>query len=412
LPAEGGQLWPVVLQPRLSRITAAPALALRVAFFSAAPAHVVDVRRISWPSKRAASDAEAGDHLNTGSLQFAGSGMVIGPAGVAANGVNGNGSRSEVVAVPVLSLQPGESPRLQGEDKAHIARLAETQTPLPPILVHRRSMRVIDGMHRLLAASMKGQETINVEFFDGSPADAFLRGVVANVTHGLPLSQADRRAAAERIMLSHPYMSDRAIGESAGLAARTVASIRRRSPAVPQVDARVGRDGKVRPLDGLAGRRRAAELMAKRPQASLREVARAAGVSPATAADVRKRLERGEEPGPAWSGAAVAGANEAEPCAPLRRTALPGKPMTPALVVAKLLRDPSLRGNEHGRWLLRLLQHNAEGAREWPGAIVAVPPHCTALVVQLSRQYAQMWLGIAQKLDERSRIIDPRASQR
>jgi hypothetical protein len=57
---------------------------------------------------------------------------------------------------------------------------------LPPLLVDRRSMRVIDGMHRLMAALLKKRETIDVEFFDGSYADAFLLAVEANVAHGLP----------------------------------------------------------------------------------------------------------------------------------------------------------------------------------------------------------------------------------
>ena len=47
-----------------------------------------------------------------------------------------------VAACPVLSLRPADSPRLNGEDKAHIARLAETETPLPPILVDRRTMQL------------------------------------------------------------------------------------------------------------------------------------------------------------------------------------------------------------------------------------------------------------------------------
>src|SRR5579863_10113036 len=112
-----------------------------------------------------------------------------------------------VVAVPVLSLRPADSPRLNGEDKAHIARLTETETPLPPILVDRRTMRVIDGMHRLMAASLQGRETIDVVFFDGCETDVFLRAVQENIAHGLPLSQADRRAAAQRIVNSHPHMS-------------------------------------------------------------------------------------------------------------------------------------------------------------------------------------------------------------
>jgi len=107
---------------------------------------------------------------------------------------------SEVVAVRVTSICPGESPRLNGEDKAHIMRLAETETPLPPILVDRRTMRVIDGMHRLMAASMRGQETINVVFFDGSEADVFLRAVQENVAHGLPLSQADQSPSSTSVV--------------------------------------------------------------------------------------------------------------------------------------------------------------------------------------------------------------------
>ena len=343
-------------------------------------------------------------HADAGSLQSARNRAAVGPAGAA---VRAETSRREIEAVPVLSLWPGESPRLDGEDKAHIARLAESDTPLPPILVDRRSMRVIDGMHRLMAASLKGQETIDVEFFDGSAADAFLRAVEANVTHGLPLSQADRSAAAARIVASHPHLSDRAIAESAGLAAKTVAGIRRRSTdAVPQLNARVGRDGRVRPLSSVEGRQRAAELLAENPRASVREVALGARVSPATVRDVRRRLERGEEPAPARPGAGDGRddpAGRGQAARPKgRRRAQPA----PAFVLEKLLRDPSLRHNEQGRRLLRLLQHNAGGAQEWSAVIAAVPPHCADLVVQLARQYSQMWLDFAQELDGRARVID------
>lgn len=344
--------------------------------------------------------------VSAGSLQSARN------TAVADLAVYGEVPRSEVVAVPILSLLPGESPRLEGEDKAHVARLAESEGPLPPILVARGTMRVIDGMHRLMAASLKGHDTIDVEFFDGCAADAFLRAVKANVTHGLPLSQSDRRAAASRIVTSHPHLSDRAIAETVGLAARTVAAIRRRSSdAVPQLNARVGRDGRVRPLSSAEGRLRAAALIADHPGASLREVARGAGVSPATVRDVRRRLERGEEPAAKPGGASadweVAGKERAARAATQRTV-----PPAPAAVIEKLLRDPSLRHNERGRQLLRLLQHNAVGAQEWPGVISSVPPHCVTIVVQLARQYAQMWLGFAQELDERARVIDPSGNRR
>ena len=348
------------------------------------------------------------------------------------------GTNTAVVAVSLLSLHPADSPRLNGEDKAHIARLAETETPLPPILVDRRTMRVIDGMHRLMAASMQGQETIDVIFFEGSEADVFLRAVEENVAHGLPLSQADRRAAAERIIASHPHMSDRGIGHSAGLAAKTVATIRKRSSeGVPQSNARIGRDGRIRPLDGGIGRRRAAEVLASQPNASLRDVARLAGISPATVLDVRKRLERGESPVPAGrtgqATAAVAGTTarnevaghgasahgdlgDAVPASSLRfklRSAPQAAvPPDPAAAVEKLLRDPSLRANERGKGMLRLLHVNAVGAEQLPDAAATVPPHCVSIVVELAHQYAKMWQDFAKELDGRARIIDPSAATR
>jgi ParB-like chromosome segregation protein Spo0J len=326
-----------------------------------------------------------------------------------------SGRRS--VMVPVLSLRAGGSPRLEGENAAHIARLAESETPLPPIVVDRRTMRVIDGMHRLMVACLRGQESVEVEFFDGSPADAFLLSVRANTTHGLPLSLADRRAAAARILCLFPQMSDRAVGEAAGLAARTVAAIRRRTTdEAPQLNTRegaelntrIGRDGKARPLNAVEGRLRAAALLASHPDASLREVARGAGVSPATVRDVRQRLERGEKPAP---GQPDNGSGEASKPAPK----LGQREQKDAAVTArasaaslkKLSRDPSLRHTEQGRQMLQLLQLNATGVQEWPGVVAALPPQWAATVIELARQYGQMWLEVARELEARARIVDP-----
>jgi hypothetical protein len=262
-------------------------------------------------------------------------------------------------------------------------------------LVDRRTMRVIDGMHRLMAAILKGRDSIEVEFFDGTAQEAFLRAVEANVAHGLPLSHADRRRAVERIIRSHPQSSDRAIARSTGLGARTVATIRRQMTCPgQQPDARVGIDGKVRPLNSAEGRRRAAEIIAENPMISLREVARRAGISPATVSDVRKRLASGQPPVPTEAPGVVS-TDELET---VRRM-----PSAPAAVVEKLLRDPSLRHNEEGRQLLRLLQQNAIGNKEWAELTTVVPSHCGALVVDLARQCAETWMEFARELDEASR---------
>ncbi|WOX25827.1 ParB/RepB/Spo0J family partition protein [Streptomyces solicathayae] len=312
-------------------------------------------------------------------------------------------------------LLPGESPRSQGLDEEHIARLAEIDTPIPPILVDRRTMRVIDGMHRLMAAKLRGQGLIEVELFDGTPEEAFLRAVEVNVSHGLPLSLADRRAAAGRIITSHPQMSDRAIARAAGLGAKAVAAIRRRAADVlPQLTARIGRDGKTRPLSSMDGRLRAAELIAERPEASLREVARLAGISPATVSDVRKRLESGLAPVVEPARAAESPADEPAVADTGERRVEHRKnpfPADPAAALEKLLRDPSLRHKEGGRQLLRLLQQqNAVVTRAGEELMEAVPSHCGTLVLDLARYYAGTWTDLAKQLDERVRLENRRGA--
>lgn len=269
-------------------------------------------------------------------------------------------------------------------------------------------MRVIDGMHRLMAALLKGNETIDAELFDGTTEEAFLRAVEANVTHGLPLSREDRRAAAARIIASHPEMSDRAIARAAGLGAKAVATVRRTALETAPLGARVGRDGKVRPLSSVEGRRRAAELIAENPQASLREVARRAGISPATVSDVRKRLMSGESPVPEQrAGMPHSGTDQAESADRSQSgEQYTGQKMrlmqpAPASLVEKLLRDPSLRHKEEGRHLLRVLQQNALGDQAWAKLAAAVPSHYGDLVVDLARQYAETWMEFAKELDSR-----------
>jgi ParB-like chromosome segregation protein Spo0J len=294
-----------------------------------------------------------------------------------------------VETVPVTSLSRGYAVRLAGEDPEHARVLAETDTPLPPILVHRQSMRVIDGMHRLRAAQLSGRATIAVRFFDGSENDAFVMAVRANVAHGLPLTLADRKAAAERILSCYPTWSNRAVAASAGLSAKTVSGLR--GSGADETPRRLGLDGRVRPLDTAAGRRVAGEILAREPQLSLREVARAAGLSPGTVRDVRDRLRRGEDP--------------AEPAG---RSAGSGPRLTllrpagdPELILDGLRNDPSLRFTESGRHLLRWLLPRLSALSGWKEISEELPPHCAYHVAVLARTCAMEWLHFAEHLEER-----------
>lgn len=300
-----------------------------------------------------------------------------------------------VQRLPIACLRSADSPRLAGEDSLHAQTLAETDAPLPPILVHRETMRVIDGMHRLRAAVLRGETEIDARLFEGSADAAFVLAVQANVTHGLPLSLADREAAAQRIVRSHPHWSDRAIATAAGLAAKTVAAIRRQDADTPDVHARLGRDGRLRPVNSAEGRRIASELISRKPDASLREIAKTAGISPATARDVRERMKRGDDPLPLRQ-------RGGEP-RPLRPGAGRRTPMRDRSVnLQNLRRDPSLRFTESGRALLRWLDGHATGPEGCAELIGAIPAHCTYVVADIARSVAEEWLEFAEQLKQRA----------
>jgi ParB-like chromosome segregation protein Spo0J len=303
-------------------------------------------------------------------------------------------------------LLQADSPRLAGEDLDHIRTLASVDVDLPPIIVHRPTMRVIDGMHRLRAAIMNGRREIEVIFFDGTERDAFVLAVQANISHGLPLSLADREAAAARIVTSHPQWSDRAIAEAAGLAPATVARIRGRMiDADSQPRARIGKDGRVRPMSSAAGRRTASRLIVDRPDASLREIAGEAGISPATVRDVRERMRRGDDPVP-FKQALAEHRQPFEPNGEQVVAAREGlqherRMHEMSAIMQKLRRDPAVRLTDQGRQLLHWLTVHTVDDDEWDALKTGIPPHCVALVADLAAICADEWAGIARRMKRR-----------
>ncbi|MFG3141792.1 ParB N-terminal domain-containing protein [Streptomyces sp. NPDC048211] len=359
--------------------------------------------------------------------------------------------------VPLGVLLAADSPRTTGENLAHARTLAASETALPPILVHRPTMRIIDGTHRVRAAILRQQAVIEARFFDGTPEEAFVLAVESNTTHGLALTLADRTAAAARILITHPQWSDRAVAARTGLAAKTVGALRRPlppqaappSPAAPSAEpapapttapaapdtapataqaahpglpaagqkpapaadeapapvvvaapvppapagtARIGRDGRVRPLSTAEGRREAARLIAADPGASLRQIARRAGVSAGTVRDVRRRAGMGEDPVPPRM-------REREPVVPAPAPpAAPGPRVDLDSLVRNLCRDPALRQSDNGRLLLRMLDLHVAGTRDLPRILAAVPAHRAELVAAAATECARAWQEMAARL--------------
>ena len=293
-----------------------------------------------------------------------------------------------VVSIPVQRLSLGFSPRTAGHDERHVRTLAELDRPWPPLLVHRQTYRVIDGMHRLLAARLRGDLVIEARLHDCAESDAFVLAVLANLTHGLPLSLSDRKAAARRIVDSQPTWSDRRIAVTTGLSDKTVAALRRTAQA-PEGDVevwRVGADGRSRPLDAASHRTMVTRLLRESPNSSLRQIASRAGVSPETVRSIRHKMEDG--------GASVAsrGQHAAE-----RLQA----ELDPRRYLEILAGDPALRSTDVGRALLRVLSTLALIYRDRLGIVEAIPAHDLPAFQKLAAANAEAWNSLAQLADER-----------
>ncbi|MGW1764058.1 ParB/RepB/Spo0J family partition protein [Streptomyces sp. NPDC002073] len=314
-------------------------------------------------------------------------------------------------------LAPADSPRLNGIDKSHVRRLAAVFSSLPPVLVHRPTMRVVDGMHRIRAASLKGLDTVEVRFFDGAEEQVFLRSVAANIANGLPLSVADRKTAAARILASDPSLSDRAVAAHVGLDAKTVAGVRVCSAAgSPPLNVRTGADGRAHPLDRTAERMHAAELLAQDPALPLRTVVEKTGLSLGTAHDVRQRLLRGEDPvpqnrqgagqnpkrEPGTAGDEQAGGDRAAQAAyrvpPPAHALLSPRSRPPLDTLRRLANDPSLRHSDQGREFIRWLHAHFIVDEAWRKRLEAVPPHSVDAVADLARHCSDTWRRFAEEL--------------
>lgn len=203
----------------------------------------------------------------------------------------------EAVDVDIDTIRVGQSPRLVVHDPDHVQVLAATVQTLPPILVHRSTMCLIDGRHRLMAARLRGARTIKARWFEGTEEEAYVESVRTNIAHGKPLSLHERELAAAKMLEVVPDWSDRAVAEACGLSPKTVAALR--TASAHKTSARLGRDGRRRPVDPGGIRLQVADLLESDPDASVDELARTAGTSPGTVRDVRRRLRRGADPLPA-----------------------------------------------------------------------------------------------------------------
>ncbi|MGO8859525.1 MAG: hypothetical protein ACLQRH_01945 [Acidimicrobiales bacterium] len=199
----------------------------------------------------------------------------------------------ETATVELASLHIGRSIREQ-DPSGDLDPLPTTDPETwEPIVVSCSRCEVVDGHRRVRAALALGATELGVRWFIGDETDAIAEFVRLNTREDSGLSRAERQEAAKRILRAHPDWSDRRIGEMCKMSPKNVAQIRSvlgqiaDGPGLNGSEARVGRDGRVRPLHPQAQRNRIAEAIKAHPGASLRSIAGPIGASPETVRRVR-----------------------------------------------------------------------------------------------------------------------------
>jgi len=156
---------------------------------------------------------------------------------------------NETLTLSTIIVDPSLQPRIGGIDPDHVAALQAVHESWPPLVVVQSDGRtiLIDGFHRFAAAQNLGLDTVPVAVVP-LPEDGDLHALAfaLNAAHGRPLSLADRRAHAERLLGRHPEWADREIGRRCGLSSNTVGGIRatlEQSAQIERTDTRIGASG-------------------------------------------------------------------------------------------------------------------------------------------------------------------------
>jgi hypothetical protein len=205
------------------------------------------------------------------------------------------------------------------------------------------------------------------------------------------VDKQDRERAVRRMLRAHPEWADRRIGHLCGTSPKTVARIRSRlrgtfgADAIGWVDVRIGRDGRVRPLDAAAKRDKIAEVLAERPDASLRSIAKMVGVSPETVRTVRLSLEQMRDDAQDLA------------CLDLDRVPLPTARR------AEWRPDRSFTSREDSAATARFLQRTDVTESELTAHVAAVPLSRIYEVADEARRRAAFWERLAHHVEARAK---------
>ena len=123
--------------------------------------------------------------------------------------------------------------RINKTDSAIVAEYADRWSEgehFPPITVFNHGDKYVlaDGKHRLEAARSLGYLTIDCDVRSGTPRDALLYALGANVSHGLRRTNADKRHCVLIVLNDAEWglKSDREIARMCGVSNTFVSNVR------------------------------------------------------------------------------------------------------------------------------------------------------------------------------------------
>jgi ParB-like chromosome segregation protein Spo0J len=301
----------------------------------------------------------------------------------------------------VDSIHIGRSMRERGVHREHVMALMALEGRWPPILLSREGDHVIDGIHRYYAAKELGLREVSC-VYTALPAEQwYIEFVRRNIRHGLPLTLHERERGARCLLAVHGGWSDRRIGDACAVSASTVARLRSETPLPPlqlvgpyqAVDhrlaqGRVGKDGRVRPVDPRHTRDRIVEALHEHPSESLRAIAARAGASPETVRKVRTFIQNDSAPSVA---------SIVEGSIPVSNDDIPVFPSNSA----DLLCDNALNSTAEGRRVVSWLAAPSLD-KNWRDDVACVPLSRVYELADLARRRASQWNEFANALEARA----------
>jgi ParB-like chromosome segregation protein Spo0J len=306
----------------------------------------------------------------------------------------------DTVEVDVKRLKLGLSPRFGEQDLDHARALAFRLDDCPPILVERSTSTVIDGVHRVVAARMLNRRTVRVRYFEGTREEAFVEAIKANVTHGKPLTLAEREAAALKLLGVHSDWSNRLVGDICGLSDKTVGRLRKTTAERPQLSVRMGRDGRHRPIDSDTLRKQIATALKAKPDARPEEVAQRLSTSPSTVRDVRRRIQTGQSP--------MRSTRAVDPEQPGRPTFPRKEDRRSVSASVDWQADRAILSLANGNELAEWLQQTRIRPDQWEGLVAEIPIGRIPQLIEEAEARSLEWTRFAAALEARARDLNRR----